>query len=121
MPATRRTIRVVASAVAALIFVGLASAGIARAFPAVPRLAKAGTVYTVEHGTHSYTFDAFWRVERTWTRGSAKDSRSPAPAAAPWLEEFRGILLRHRGVPSLDGIPAEGADDKSAIRALGYI
>ena len=119
---TRRTFRVLAPAGAALILVGAASAALALSFPVSPRVTKTGALYSVVYGTRSYTFDAAWRTEKTWTRPQGAGAWTPvAPASAPWIEEFRATLLRDRGVRSLDGIPAEGEDEIAALHSLGYI
>ena len=118
----RRTIRVLAPAGAALLLIGAAAASLALAVPAAPRVAKTGALYSVVYGTRSYTFDAAWRTEKVWTRPLGSGPWSPvAPAAAPWLEEFRADLLRDRGISSLSALPAEGEAEMAALHALGYL
>ena len=111
-----------APAGAVLLLVAAASASLALGFPASHLVTKTGALYSVVHGTRSYTFDAAWRMEKAWARPRGSGPWTPvAPASAPWLEEFRAALLRDRGAGSLEGIPAEGEAEIAALHALGYI
>jgi hypothetical protein len=114
----RRTWLFATAALAVVVAVAVATA---LAAPS-PRFDRSGAVYRLERGDEAYVFDAAWRVESVWVRVSSGTGWARLADPDPdQVASLRRALLLRIGRTTLADIPAEGADEMRAMRALGYI
>lgn len=122
MAGTRRTTGILAASLAAFGLVVAAAGALATTVPSGPRIEKTGSLYRVEYGTRSYTFDAAWRTEKAWRKAPRAHHWTEIPVSrAAWMEGMRSSLLDSLSLPSVRLIPEEGETELKLLRSLGYI